>query len=159
MRFDHGYHICGYIQQQYSRGNKNPPSRKKSLKLLRFLAVVYNVVFPFFFIFTAPLKSIFECGRIYFYTKDTVATIEGHKVTPFFRSGFYKMLGQNKTKGNKNFLIAKKVRIRACPELEVTRTAMADCLGRLGCQGHLGRQKPTKENLAGPSVFYSQENH
>jgi hypothetical protein len=63
---------------------------------------------------------------------------------------FYKMFGQNKTKGDKKLLIAKKARIRACPELEVTRTAMADCLGR---------QKLTKENLACPSVFYAQEDH
>ncbi len=64
---------------------------------------------------------------------------------PFFRSGFFcKMLGQKKTKGNEKHLIAKKARIRACPELEVTRTAMADCLGR---------QKLTKDNLAGPSIF------
>jgi hypothetical protein len=60
---------------------------------------------------------------------------------------FYKMLGQNKTKGNKKLFIAKKARIRACPDLEVTRTAMAHCLGRQG------REELTKENLAGPSVF------
>jgi hypothetical protein len=140
MRFVHGYHNCGYIQQQYSRGNKKRAIAEKICETLAIFSCSLQCCFSIFFsIFTGPLKSIFECGRIYFYTQDTVATIEGHKVTPFFRSGFYKMLGQNKTKGNKKFLIAKKVRIRACPELEVTRTAMADCLGRLGCKGHLGR--------------------
>jgi hypothetical protein len=40
--------------------------------------------------------------------------------------------------------MAKKARIRACPEEEVIGTAMGD---------RLDRQKHTKENLAGPSVF------
>ncbi len=52
--------------------------------------------------------------------------------------------------------MAKKVTIRATPEEEATRTAMAD---RLGHQGRLGRQKLKKYNLAGPSVFFAQENH
>jgi hypothetical protein len=45
--------------------------------------------------------------------------------------------------------MAKNPRIRACPEEEATRSALADHLGH---QGHLGRHKFTKENLAGPSV-------
>jgi hypothetical protein len=60
------------------------------------------------------------------------------------------MPGRNKTKGSKKLLMAKKARIRAYPEEEATRTAMADHLGH---QGRLGGQKLTKENLAGPSVF------
>jgi hypothetical protein len=46
--------------------------------------------------------------------------------------------------------MAKKARIRACPWEEATGSAMAD---HLGCQGRLGHQKLTKENLAGQSVF------
>ncbi len=46
--------------------------------------------------------------------------------------------------------MAKKARIRACPPEEATRTAMAE---RLGCQGRLGRQKLTKENLEA-NVFF-----
>jgi hypothetical protein len=65
------------------------------------------------------------------------------------------MLCQNKTKGSKILLMAKEARIRACPEEEATRTAMAD--PPLGCQGRLGHQTLTKENLAGLSVCYAQE--
>jgi hypothetical protein len=61
---------------------------------------------------------------------------------------------QNKTKGSKKLLMAKEARIRACPEEDATRTAMAD---PLGCQGRLGHQTLTKENLAGLSVCYAQE--
>ncbi len=64
------------------------------------------------------------------------------------------MPSQNKTKGSKQLLMAKEARIRACPEEEATRTVMAD---PLGCQVRLGHQKLTKENLAGLSVFYAQE--
>jgi hypothetical protein len=53
------------------------------------------------------------------------------------------MPGQNKTEGIKKILMAKKARLKASPEEEATGTAMADCLGR---------QKLTKENLAGPSI-------
>ncbi len=66
------------------------------------------------------------------------------------------MPSQNKTKGSKKLLMAKKARIKACPEGEAIRTAMA---GHLGHQGRLGRQKLKKENLAGPSVFFAQEDH
>jgi hypothetical protein len=68
---------------------KNAPSRKKCAKLWRFLAVVYNVVFSLFFLFSGLEKSRFVCGRIYFYTQHTVATTKGHEVTPFFKSGFF----------------------------------------------------------------------
>ncbi len=61
---------------------------------------------------------------------------------------------QNKSKGNKKLLMAKEARIRACPEEEATRAAMAD---PLDFQGRLSYQKLTKENLAGLSVFYAQE--
>jgi hypothetical protein len=72
------------------------------LKHWQFLAVVYNAVF------SGPEKSRFACGRIYFYTQHTVATTEGHEVTPFLSLDFfYKMPGQN-TKGSKNLLMAKK---------------------------------------------------
>jgi hypothetical protein len=57
------------------------------------------------------------------------------------------MPGQNQFKGSKKLWMAKKARIRACPEEEATGTAMADCLGR---------QKLTKENLAG-QVFLCPE--
>jgi hypothetical protein len=53
------------------------------------------------------------------------------------------MAGQNKTKGIKKLLMAKKARNKACPEEEATGSAMAD---------HLGRHKLKKDNLAGPSV-------
>ncbi len=81
---------------------KNAPLRKKSSKLWRFLAVVYNVVFRFFLFFW---PSRFACGRIYFYTQDTVATIDGLEVTPFFGSGFFltRCLVKIKPKAMKNF--------------------------------------------------------
>jgi hypothetical protein len=61
-----------------------------------------------------------------------LATIEGHEVTLFLNSGFfYKMPGQNNIKGIKKLLMAKKARIRTCPEEEDTGLAMAN---RLGCQ-------------------------
>jgi hypothetical protein len=46
-----------------------------------------------------------------------------------------------KPKAIKKTFDCQKARLRACPELKVTRTAMADCLGLLG------HQKLTKENL------------
>jgi hypothetical protein len=61
----------------------------------------------FFFLsfFSGSGKSKFACGRIYFYTQDTVATIEGHEVTPFLGLDFLnKLLGQNKTKGSTFFV-------------------------------------------------------
>jgi hypothetical protein len=67
------------------------------------------------------------------------------------------MHGQIKTKGIKGLVMAKKTRIRALWEEEVTGTAMAYHLGR---QGRLGRQKLKKEYLAGSSVStYAQEDH
>ena len=54
---------------------------------------------------------------------------------------FYKISRQNRNKGSKKLLMAKKVTIRATPEEEATRTAMAN---RLGHQGRLGRQKLKK---------------
>jgi hypothetical protein len=108
-----------------------------------------------FFFFSDPEKSRLACGRIYFYEQHAVATTEGHEVTPFLISGFFFTSGQNKNNGSKKLLMAKKARIRAYPEEEATRTAMAN---RLGYQGHLGHQKLTKENLAGQS-FFAQEDH
>jgi hypothetical protein len=72
-----------------------------------------------------------------------VATTKGHEVTPFFLSldFFYKISRQNRNKGSTKLLMARKVTIRATPEEEATRTAMAD---RLGHQGRLGRQKLKK---------------
>jgi hypothetical protein len=75
------------------------------LKVWRFLAVVYNVVFRFF---SGPEKTRFACGRIYFYTQHTVATTEGHEEHLFLSLDFfYKMPGQNKTKGSKKLMMAK----------------------------------------------------
>jgi hypothetical protein len=54
---------------------------------------------------------------------------------------FYKISRQNRNKGSTKLLMAKKVTIRATPEEEATRTAMAN---RLGHQGRLGRQKLKK---------------
>jgi hypothetical protein len=44
----------------------------------------------------------------------------------FFKNSvfFYKMPGQNNTKGIKKLLMAKKARIRTCPEEEDTGLAM-----------------------------------
>jgi hypothetical protein len=80
---------------------KNAPLRKKYLKLWRFLAVVYNVVFCFLFLFFWPRKMQICMWKDNFFTQHTVATTEGHEVTRFFKSGFfYKMPGQNKNKGS-----------------------------------------------------------
>ncbi len=79
-----------------------------------------------------------------------MATTKGHEVTPFLSLDYFTRCPVKiKAKAVKD-LMAKKARIRAYPEEEATKIAMADCLGH---QGHLGRQKLTKENLAGPSVF------
>jgi hypothetical protein len=94
---------------------KNAPSRKKSSKVWRFLAVVKNVVFLlFYYFFLAPGKSRFACGRIYFCRQDTLATIGGHEVTPFFRSGFFfaRCLVKIKPKAMKNILLPKKPELR-----------------------------------------------
>ncbi len=52
--------------------------------------------------------------------------------------------------------MAKKVRIRAAPEEEATRTAIAD---RLGHQGRLGQQKLKNRIWLAQVFFFAQENH
>jgi hypothetical protein len=74
-----------------------------SEKMFETLAILNgNLEYCFlqFYFFFVQEKRIFSCGRISFYRQHTVAGIEGHEVTPFFKFGlFYKMIGQNKTKG------------------------------------------------------------
>jgi hypothetical protein len=61
-----------------------------------------NDVFSYLFFYFGQEKSKFSCGRIYFDRQHNLTAIEGHDITPFFKSGFFcKMIGQNKTKGIK----------------------------------------------------------
>jgi hypothetical protein len=73
----------------YSRGYKKRAIAEKMFETLAILAVVYTDVFRFFFFLSGPEKTIFACGRIYFYTNHTVATIKSHEVTPFLRLDFF----------------------------------------------------------------------
>ncbi len=129
---------------QYSRGYKKCDNAEKMFESLAIFSCSLQCCFSVFF--WPREKQICMWEDLFLYTAHS-----GHHRrpwrTPFFKSGFfYKMPGQNKTKGSKKLLMAKM------PELgpiqsrirQKNWTATAD---------HLGRQKLTKENLAGPKVF------
>jgi hypothetical protein len=88
--------------------------------------------FRFFSFFLAQRKADLHVGAFIF-THSTQWPPQKAIKSHLFLSldFFYKMPSQNKTKGSKKLLMAKKARIRACPEEEAIRTAMA---------GHLGHQ-------------------
>jgi hypothetical protein len=107
--------------------------------------------FFIFSFFLAQRKADLHVGG-YFYAQHTVATTEGHEVTPIFKSGFFvtRCQAKIKTKAVKNFRWPKKARIRANPEKEATRTAMAD---------RLGRQKLKRRIWLAQVFFFAQEDH
>ncbi len=121
----------------YSRGYKKRAIAEKIFETLAIFSCSLQCCFSVFSFFLAQQICMWE--DLFLHTG-----YSGHhrrlEITPYLGLDFfYKMPGQNKTKGNKKLLIAKKARIRACPEMEVTRTAMADCLGDQGRLGHQGR--------------------
>jgi hypothetical protein len=57
-------------------------------KTLEISSVGHNVVFLVLLFFLGQKKK-FSCGKIYFHRQCTLAAVEGHEVTHFFKSGFF----------------------------------------------------------------------